>query len=256
MFLKQLIEALVIPPGFFLVVLIAILALVALKKRRSALVVASAGCALLYLLSIEPISGMLLRPLEDRYRPYGESSLRASSVRQQSAVVVLGGGTIPVSPEENGAGSPSSDFLKRLVYGARLSRSLSLPLIISGGTSPDAIGAEPEAVVAERLLNELALSPPKLLLERESIDTWGNAEQVERKFHPGRIILVTSAYHMPRALYAFERHGMSVLPAPTDYKARRTPYRAVSFLPGAGNLAESSTAIKEYLGLLIYRLRK
>jgi uncharacterized SAM-binding protein YcdF (DUF218 family) len=80
-----------------------------------------------------------------------------------------------------------------------------------------------------------------------------------------RIILVTSAAHMPRSLGLFLRQGFEVIPAPTDYTVTQAdweeaqkadlPARLIDLLPSANNLSITTRMLKEYIGLFIYKLQ-
>lgn len=247
----KIVEAVILPPGLLLVLLAVGLVFGFLKRTRVALWLTAAAFLVGYLLSVAPVSDLLLRPLEGRYPPL---KLAAALSPPPSAVVVLSGGIIPVSPEMKGEASPAPGYLMRLVYGASIARRLGLPLIISGGKVSGAAAGESEAEAGESALFAYDLHPPRVILEEKSRDTWENAADVARENHPTRVVLVTSAYHMPRAMYAFARHGIAAIAAPTDYKVWRGGYSIASFLPEAGTLLSSAEAIKEWVGLLYYHL--
>jgi len=79
-----------------------------------------------------------------------------------------------------------------------------------------------------------------------------------------RIILVTSAVHMPRSVSLFLHQGLEVIPAPTDYYVTKAelpsiqqggiPALLFSLLPSSDNLEITSRTLKEYLGIFIYKL--
>ncbi len=244
-----ILEALLLPPGLILLLLAAALLLVRLGRRRTGFALGIVSLVLGYLVSIRPIADLMISPLENRFAPYS-----AAHTRGAQYVVVLGGGIIPVSPAEGGGGALAPEALKRLVYGIRIARAAGLPMIVSGGIVPALRAKESEAAVAKRTVEELSGSKPEVLTEGRSRNTWGNAVDVAAKYHPKKVILVTSAYHMPRSVLAFERNHMQVVPAPTDYLSDRGGYTLYSYLPGAGALKESQAALKEYLGNLYYRL--
>ena len=71
-----------------------------------------------------------------------------------------------------------------------------------------------------------------------------------------RLLLVTSAFHMPRAVPCFRKLGMQVTPVPTDYQSGwEHPEPPLGWLPDAEHLFRSKFALKEWLGLIVYRLR-
>lgn len=177
--------------------------------------------------------------------------------RHVDAVVVLGGGTVSRSPER-ASDDVREESLKRLLYGVRIYREVKrdwtpkLLLILSGGKVFD-VGQETEAAIMGRYAAEWGVEPGSILLEPDSRTTWQNALHVATRFRPRRILLVTSAYHMPRAVWCFTRQGIEVIPAPTDYKADRgVPYDLESFLPTPDGFQNARRALREYLGSLQY----
>ena len=101
--------------------------------------------------------------------------------------------------------------------------------------------------------------PNSIIVESNSRNTHENAINTaaiwrERHFRSG--LLVTSATHMPRALASFRKAGLDVTPWPADFRAFGYPPGSVfDFLPDAAALEMTTTAIKEWLGLAVYRLR-
>lgn len=232
--LKKLLSLLVLPPALF-IGLFLLIALLCNKRHVSLL--AMTGALSLYLLSVEPTKDMLLRPLE---RPYP-----VPTSLEVDAVVVLGGGSYRT-------GILKEDSMKRLLTGFLLHRRHGLPVILSGGSPP---GRLPEAEVMKQLMEELGADREKIFTEVRSRDTYENALYVkelckEKSFK--RVALVTSAYHMPRAVEAFQRVGLEVVPYPTDFKQDRK-YNFYSFLPRMSVLSDSYKALREHLGMLVYR---
>ena len=91
-------------------------------------------------------------------------------------------------------------------------------------------------------------------METNSRNTWENARET-MKLGYEKVVLVTSAYHIKRSVYCFNRQGVSVIAAPTDYKCDRGyNYDFFSFLPSISCLNNSYLALHEYVGLLIYRI--
>ena len=171
-----------------------------------------------------------------------------------SFVNSAGGGTIINSPEAGtGQDSLGSDAVKRVVYALSLRDEFPAPYIFSGGKVFD-YGQESEAAAAGRVFDFLGLPSERLFLETNSRNTWENAKEIA-KLGIEQAILVTSAYHMPRSVFCFEKNGVSVIPAPTDYKCDRDrKYDFFSFMPSMGSLFQSYLAVHEYVGLLSYRV--
>jgi uncharacterized SAM-binding protein YcdF (DUF218 family) len=243
----KLFGAFILPPGLFILLLVLALGLLRFRKKKAATAVLLAVAGLLYLLSIEPVKDTLILPLENSFAPLSESAGTGAGM-----IVILGGGVTASSPEEGGRSSLSPAALKRVYYGARLHKQRGLPVLVSGGQGLRT--SETEARVAARVLRELGVPAEKIFEEQTSRNTWENAAAVKRLFSPSRVILVTSAYHMRRSVFAFRRQSIDCLPAPTDYRSQRSGYTFLSFLPDILELMDSWRALKEYTGLLAYRL--
>ncbi len=254
-FISKLVDYLFLPPGTFIILLILAYVFFRMKKTRLFQVFLVVSIVLLYLASIEPVKDALLFPLENRYPPYHVVSTGPGTPRKAGYICILGGGISVSSPEEGGRGSPSGGALKRMVYGRRIAAETGLPVILAGGIVFRNSGSMPEADVMKGFLIALGMDETRLLTEDRSRNTWENAVFVKERYQPDTIILVTSAFHMPRSVYAFSMQGIDCIPAPTDYRTNRGPYSIRSFLPTMGALEGVHTALKEYIGLLYYTLR-
>jgi uncharacterized SAM-binding protein YcdF (DUF218 family) len=208
-----------------------------------------------YLLAIEPVQDLLLRPLEDRYLPLPVGALSREKLDGVDALVILGGGTVQGSPEAGECkDSLSSSALKRLVYGFSLKEIFTGDYVLAGGKVFDH-GQEAEAQVAAEVLRSLGLESERIVTETESRNTWQNARNIAEDFGYHKIILVTSAYHIPRSVFCFEKNGIVVIPAPTDYYVNRNRrYDLFSFLPSMSASFGTWIALHEYMGLLQYWL--
>ncbi len=232
-FLKKLIAYFILPPGL-LVIAFAVLGI--LTKIKLAKLIAFSFALFVYLLSIEPIKDVLYKPLEEAYP--------VPSKPEGDVIVILGGGAY-------NTGILKEDSTKRLLTGFVLHKQTDLPIILSGSSS---ISALPEAEIMKGLLLTLGVDKGKVYTDVNSRDTEENAQEVKKlceKLGCRRVILVTSAYHMRRAVLAFERAGLEVVPYPTDFK-RDMKYNLYSLLPKMGVFADSYKALREYLGLVWY----
>jgi len=245
-FLSKVFTYLILPPGIFIVILFFVFIFIPGKNKIFPLL----SILILYLLSIQPISDLLLKPLENEYPPLSSEFKKD----WPQAIVVLGGGTIIGSPEaEIGKDILTSDAMKRVIYAHSLRNTFKVPFIFSGGKTFE-YGQEPEALTASKLFVSLGLPSERIILETRSRNTWENAKETAI-FGFERVVLITSAYHIKRSVYCFNRHGVSVIAAPTDYKCDRgRKYDFVSFLPTIYSLDNSYLALHEYLGLLIYKV--
>ncbi len=239
-----------LPPGIIIIALAVSVILLFFKRNIAAKILLVLTVCCLYLMSIEPISDALMSPLENAYPPFSQSD-----TVPWDAVVVLGGGITERSPEEGFAGTLTGGSLKRTLYASRIAKSTNLPVVAAGGIVIKGKDAEPEAVVMARTLKESGLPEERLFLDTKSRNTFENAKYAKEAFAMRSVILVTSAYHMKRSMYCFEKNGIQATPAPTDYKTNRGTYSAASFLPSSSNFSISCAAFHEYVGLLYYRIR-
>lgn len=237
--------ALLMPPGVLIVILLVAL-LLSWRRPRLARGLTVLALAAFYALSIPVVASRLLQLLEPR-------PLDPASDQSGQAIVVLGGGAYIGAPEYHGD-TVNSFSLVRLRYGARLQRALKKPVLVSGGSHRG--GADSEARLMKQVLQDEFRVPVQWIEERSS-DTLENARG---SFHVlngagvKRVYLVTHAWHMPRARYAFESMGFSVIPAPTGFTTR-PPLTALDFMPTGRALYNSGLFFHEVIGLGWYHLR-
>lgn len=246
MFLTNVVAALLLPPlNLFIIALAGFM----LRRKRprlgSALVAGS--FTLLWLLSTPFLSGYLLHSLESAPLALANSTVRAD------AIVVLGGGTYIDAPEYDGD-TVGAMTLQRVRFAAKLSQAIKKPVLMSGGKP---LGNDlSEAFLMRQAMQDEFHSPVRWL-EEESNNTLENALNSYRLLHAAginRIYLVTHAWHMPRALYAFRKAGFEVIPAPTAFTTRYQ-FNLPGFLPNAGALQSSQLFLHEVIGLFWYRLK-
>ena len=148
---------------------------------------------------------------------------------------------------------------RRVSYAFRLSRRLELPLLFSGGKVFETAAQEGEAQAARRFLIESGMDGRKIILEDKSVSTWENAAFTAKTLRaaglPLKVALVTSAFHMPRALMSFRKNGIEAIPAPTDYLASRAPKRWTDWIPSPDSFMKVNLALHEYLGSVWYSLK-
>jgi uncharacterized SAM-binding protein YcdF (DUF218 family) len=246
----SLLAGLVLPPSsLFLLIALGLLG----RKRRWGPWASTVGLLGLVLFSM-PYSAMLAaRPFEAAYPPF--DAKRFSSVAgTRYAVIVLGGGRDFGAAEYPEGERMSNSTLQRVRYGARLARTLSLPLAVSGGLPLG--GRHSEADLMNRFVAE-ELGQEVLLVEARSQDTRDNAlftSEALRRLGFGGALLVTDVAHMPRALRAFAPHGLDIVPAPIRYSADR-PTSMKDFIPSADGLEGVQRVLRELLALTWYWLR-
>ncbi len=184
------------------------------------------------------------------------AELRRGSADGRTAVVMLGGGTRAVA-SEYGESHLNGASMERLHYALWLARQLAVPVLASGGTSwaqPDTLA---EATISARIATR-DYGRNLRWVEAESQDTRGNARlslPLLQKDGITQVVLVTHAWHMRRALRAFDeeaqRIGMTVrlVPAPMGLVADRQQTVLQRWVPSAGGNQRVQQALREWIGL-------
>ncbi|HBB67540.1 MAG: hypothetical protein A2X28_09885 [Elusimicrobia bacterium GWA2_56_46] len=243
---KKLLTPFFLPPGIFAALALGAAVLLFRKNRKQALAWAAFG-ALIWAASIKPVGDLALAGLEYAYLPPAEI--------KADAVVVLTGGVRESVPGLFGESALSSVSLERAVEAAGLYRRFKFPIVVTGGA---VFSKGSEAAAVKTYLAGLGVPREKIFTEDRARDTGENAV-FSKRICDGRgykkIILLTSAYHMRRAVRSFENAGFGeIVPYPAAYKTSRSPrYYYVDFLPGCWE--NLRLAAHEYLGLIFYRLR-
>jgi uncharacterized SAM-binding protein YcdF (DUF218 family) len=258
-FLSKFLPQFVYPVGLATVLII--LALIFQNRKKWQNVVIISALVVLFIAGNQWVAFSLTRSLEWQHLPPAE-------IPPAEVIVVLGGGTEPSqSPrpivELNSAGD-------RVLYAAWLYQAAKAPhLLLSGSYIDwlDDVESTPAGQMAA-VLKIMGVPESALWLEPESLNTYENAVNcaaILAEKDINRIILITSATHMPRALALFEAQGLEVIPAPTDFKITEENWQALwqpnlsaqltQLLPNVANLSMTTTALKEYLGIFVYRLR-
>lgn len=252
---RPILSSLVLPPAGPLL-LVAFSWMLARWRRRAGRALGLAGLVLLWLLCSNAVAVRLseaLLPSTTALPPIQASSLAARGIQ---AVVVLGGGLYPSVPELEGP-QPSSYTGSRALYGAWLARESGLPLGFAGGIGWANAGTADhpdEADAVARLLARTGLAPLRWAdsTSRDTIENAHNMAALLRSDGIQRVALVTSAWHMPRAVRAFEATGLAVLPAPMGFV---TTYQrpVLEWLPSVHGLANTHNVLREWLALRLGR---
>lgn len=248
-YINKVIAAFLLPPGI-LIVLMLLLNFWLYRKKVSGAKALSLLIAIFYLLTTSFVSDGLVRSLESQYTTLPEVS--------GDVIILLGGGALMDTPDIDGNGSLSGSAANRLLTAARLQKKLNIPIIASGGKVFEDTGTE--AVIAKRILLGLGIPENKILIEDKSLNTTQNAlftKKIAEEGHFVKPILVTSAFHMPRAVKNFRKAGLEVTAFPADYKANRKSVVTVfKFLPKSGAFDDTCTALWEYAGMLALEVGK
>jgi uncharacterized SAM-binding protein YcdF (DUF218 family) len=256
LFLSKLIPLFFYPLGFSCLVLL-IGMFFFWKRPRITAIMLSLSVGVQLIMGNYWFSHALLQSLEFQNLP-------TLPLPQAAAIVVLGGGTVSANPPRPWV--EVSDAGDRVLYGAKLYREGHAPLVILSGGRVDWYGAgAPEAADMAEQLQAMGVPRSAILQDQTSHNTYENAVNVQKILNEqqitGPILLVTSAMHMPRALAIFRHLKISSLAAPTDFRTTRNGERqglggfVISLFPDAEEMYKSTLALKEYLGLVIYRLQ-
>ncbi|WP_434684626.1 YdcF family protein [Pseudanabaena minima] len=225
------------------------------KKNRFASALIGIALVILLLSSNEIFSKWLVRSLEWQYLP-------SADIPQAEAIVILGGGTRPrIAPrpwyEVNEAGD-------RILYGSWLYKQGKAPLIIVSGGRAEWLGdgGNPESEDMAAIAEILGVPPSAIIQESQSFNTRDNAintKQILVKRGLNKILLVTSALHMPRSMEIFRKVGVESIAVPTDFLSVQNENSkglaaVLDLLPTVDALKNTTNAIKEYIGLLVYQL--
>lgn len=236
------------PPASLAVAVVLALVLALLGWRRTARAVVALGIAHTLILSFQPVGDALIRTLEDRAR----EAERQAPACCYAAIVVLGGGISPASPPDQPL-PDLTDSADRMWQAARLyRRGLAPKIIVSGGSFLAEHGGPPttEAEAMRVFLLDLGVPTEAIVDEPKALNTVENIRNVRAMVGDGLVALVTSAYHMPRALQIAAQAGLNVGAFPTDYQATpsaRLPWD--NWLPSVDGLGSSIQALKEIVAL-------
>lgn len=206
----------------------------------------------IFLVALLPLERLWLTPLETRFP--APADLPATV----DGVILLGGGLSYVLADGAERARVNSAGGERLTaFLALAARYPEARLVFTGGSGLLRRPELREADDAARLLAALGLPPERLLLERESRNTWENAVRTRALVQPQageRWILVTSAFHMPRAMGSFRAAGWEGLVAyPVDYLTSTRGWLSLEIDPLQG-LGALDVAVREWIGLTAYWL--
>ncbi len=226
-------------------------ALLVTRRPRAAARSSLAAVVVLVIFSAEPVANVLFRFLESSaVRTYQPDAA-------YEVVIVLGGtlegnGTDPLGePELNAAGD-------RFLRGLELVRSgQARNILLSAGTLDPHSGLPTEAVVLARELERQGIPRERVAPEPRSGNTRENAVESARIIRDrgwSRLLLITSAFHMERSLGCFRAVGLEPDALPVDYRSFDPGKRSASWAPRAGALAQSTDALRELFGRVVYRL--
>jgi uncharacterized SAM-binding protein YcdF (DUF218 family) len=253
MFILSKLLSAITQPMFWLFMWWALALLILIRWRQPAVIMLWSGLAALGLLGFQAIPDTLLRPLENRYPVPA-----LETIERFAGGIVLGGAV--GHPDSFVAHSqvPLGEAAERMTVSVGLVRQHSqLELVFSGGEGRLLATGVTESELAREFFKQQGLDMTKVLLEGGSRNTRENAQQVA-KLLGNRCkepwLLVTSAWHMPRAMAEFEAVGCNVTPYPVDFRTGDSTFLTEYSL--AYSLLSWQTALHEWLGLWVYSLTR
>jgi len=240
------------PSVMLLFLLLAGAALLTTRHQTAGRCLVLVAAALLLIGGLLPLSTWLILPLEQRF---ARADLSGQDV---AGIIVLGG--VEDSRVATGRHSHAlNEAAERLTEAAVLARRYpNAKIVFTGGATEIMSSATIGADAARLVLQGLGIGDSdRLLLERKARNTWENAVYTKALVRPKpgeRWLLVTSGWHMPRAMGAFRKAGFPVEPWPVDYRTAG-PWDALRlFESPAEGLRRLELVVHEWLGLLVYRV--
>jgi uncharacterized SAM-binding protein YcdF (DUF218 family) len=225
--------------------------LLLMKRQRLGTLTVTFGVLLLLLFGYSPLANVLMLPLSERFPAW------QSDGRDPDGIIVLGGA---IDSER----SVARHALELDAAGSRIFAMLELArrypkarIVFTGGSANLIQASMSEAPIAGQLLESFGVAADRIVLETASRTTDENAVFTRRLVAPKpgeRWLLVTSAFHMPRAIGTFRAAGFDVEAYPVDWRTSGWSEAAIPFdMLGAG-LMRADVAVHEWIGLVAYRL--
>ena len=230
------------PPGIFIILLLALCAkLFKINRKLSAAVLVFT--LIFYFLCTSLVAERLMGWLEERHTPPAQVETSGADV------IVLLGGAISQVPDVDGVGALCASPANRLLAAVRLQKMLNVPILVSGGQVYSDSGAEAE--ISARVLKSLGVPEDKILTETKSTNTTQNARysaKILRDNNFTKPLLVTSAFHMNRAMLVFNLNRFKPIAYPTDFTVAHNPtFHYTKLRPQAEALLLNVTVMQELL---------
>jgi uncharacterized SAM-binding protein YcdF (DUF218 family) len=238
----KLIQFVLLPSDICMLLGLAGLVLYAMRRRKAGARLLVTSIVSLCVIGATPLGLILTLPLENRFPQWQPDGIAPAGI------IVLGG---VISPGVSRARHEValSGAAERITTAVTLARRFPDSLIVFSG--------DVESMFARRILEDLGVPASRIVLERRSRNTAGNAVYTKQLVQPRpgqRWLLVTSAIHMPRAVGAFRKAGFPVEPVPVDYTT--TDWSTIWLLPDSllAGIDRTDAAVHEWLGLAGYWL--
>ena len=233
----------ILPPGIFILLLIALcVKLFRIDRKLTAAV--AVFTIIFYLLCTGLVAERTMGWLEKMHTPPAQIETSGADI-----IVLLGGGAISQVPDVDGVGALCASPANRLLTAVRLQKILNVPILVSGGQTYSDSGAEAE--ISARILKSLGVPDDKILTETKSVNTTQNAVYSVKILHEKNFtkpLLVTSAFHMRRAMLNFKLRQFEPIAYPTDFTVAHNPtFHYTKLRPRAEALLLNVTVMQEIL---------
>ncbi len=249
--MREFISLLISPLPILYLLLLTALILRLLKKKHTAGILLGISCLWLVLISTRPVPYMMVNRLENRYRQL--SDIEIGKIPDSVNIIVLGAGhTDDADLSPNNQLGPHS--MMRLSEGIRLQKLIPGSKLITSGLGYRT--TIPGAVVVFRAALILGMDSKSMVISDLPMTTYSEADQYLKKFgSEKKLVLVTSAIHMPRAVMLFRSKGIDVIPAPADFLIRHPSQPGKwSWIPSADNIGMLEQAVHEYGGMIWFKV--
>jgi uncharacterized SAM-binding protein YcdF (DUF218 family) len=221
------------------------------RFARTGIRLAAVGLVALAVMGWSPLGNALIIALEQRFPPWDES------LGAPDGIVVLGGAISPDVSAARGQAALNESAERMTVVAALARRYPAARILFTGGSGSLVAGEAAEADFVLPLFESFGIARERVTLESRSRNTAENARFSKDLAQPKageRWLLVTSAYHMPRAIGVFRKEGFAVGAYPVDWRTRGAQDVVMPFDRISRGLARTDTALHEWAGLLAYWL--
>ena len=236
---------LIFSPLIMIIVLI-IFGLITSSKKISLI-----GVLILIVCSLPIVSDKLVAYLESNYQ-----LSKPSDIKSADAIVVLSG-MIRTINSKDGLDYEFGEASDRIFAGINLFKEKKASkIILTRGKLPWSVGI-PEGEYLKNIVVKNGISENNILLTENVDNTDQEAKAIKKllSINEPKVILVTSAFHMPRAQIVFEAAGINVVPFPVDFQKGLSKTTFMSFMPSANALSETSFFVREMIGRTYYNLK-
>ncbi|WP_440676086.1 YdcF family protein [Candidatus Pelagibacter sp. HIMB1593] len=209
------------------------------------------GIIVLSICSLPIVSKNLINYLEINYKP-----IQASNMDKADAIIVLSGMLRPINTVD-GYKYEFNDAVDRFVSGIDLYKNNKANFIVfTRGKYPWSIG-KPGGEYLKELAISYGIPENKIMLTENVVNTDQEAKAVKKLFPQknSKLILVTSASHMPRALKVFQAADLEVIEYPVDFKSISNNFTLMDLIPSVGGLGGTSYFVREIIGRIYYKIK-